>query len=147
MVGLYVGGYATGVPSILGWPKLLKSISSQALPPLHLATPIENIFPLVDNLLGKNEQPVGTPLKVLGKQVAILQPEDELRSIHVIRDGQTKQLIPAGDLTDPEHLENFLELEENDIIRITIFHAKPQANNSSISRYSINVTTGQIMSL
>ncbi len=143
VVGLYVGAFARGVPSSVLWLKLLQGVDPQSIPPLHMAAPIENIFPLVHDLLGKNVQDEGILMKALGHPIAVLHPQDELYSVMLLRDGQIKQIIRAKELTDPEHLEQFLELEENDVLRVTIF-PKHAVDNHSILRYEINVSSGKV---
>lgn len=83
-------------------------------------------------------------MKVLGRPVGILHPQEALLSVSLIRNGETKQVIAAEELTDPEHLEQFLELEENDVLRVTII---PQNSDvKSTFYYDINVSSGKVSS-
>lgn len=143
VVGLYVGAFARGVPSSVLWLKLLQGVDPQSIPPLHMAAPIENIFPLVHDLLGKDVQNEGILMKVLGHPIAVLYPQDELYSVMLLRGGEVQKIIRAKELTDPEHLEQFLELQENDILRLTIFPSH-SVSNQSIIHYEINVSSGQV---
>ena len=143
VVGLYVGAFARGVPSSVLWLKLLQGIDPQSIPPLHIAAPIENIFPLAHDLLGKDSQNEGILMKALGHPVAVLRPQDELYSVMLFRDGKVQKVIRAKELTDPEHLEQFLELQENDILRVTIF-ANHTGPTPSIHHYDINVSSGKV---
>lgn len=142
--GVYIGAFSQGVPKNVLWLELLKNFNFKSLPPsLHMAAPIENILPLAHDLLGKNVQDEGILMKALGHPIAVLHPQDELYSVMLLRDGQIKQIIRAKELTDPEHLEQFLELEENDVLRVTIF-PKHAVDNHSILRYEINVSSGKV---
>ena len=143
VAGVYVGAFPGGAPSAFLWPKLVQEFSSERLPRLHMAAPIENIMPLIHNLMQYNTTDEGILMKVLDHPVAILHPEDDLYSVSLIRNGNVQKIVRAEELTDPEHLEQFLELEENDILRVTIF---PRYLNPkhSILRYEVNVSSGKV---
>ena len=145
--GKVAGLYVRSFPYKMFSPKLnvplLPDFSIQSLPPLYVAAPIENILPLAHDLLGQDTQNEGILMKVLGHPVGVLHPEEALLSVSLIRNGTTKQVIAAEELTDPEHLEQFLELEEDDMLRITISvdHADSEP---SIFFYEINVSSDEV---
>ena len=56
-----------------------------------------------------------------------------------------EQLTHADELTDPEHLENLFELQENDILRITVWPRTYTAQKDEIIEYDINVSSGQVV--
>ena len=121
---------------------MFQGFDMQELTSLRMATPIENILPLVHDLLGQDVQNEGTMMKVLGHPVGILKPGEGLLSVVLFRGGRQQQSVSAEELTDPEHLEQFLELEENDVVRVNIFPQHSDVN--SIFYYEINVSTGEV---
>lgn len=144
VAGLYVRSFPYKVFSPKLDVPLLSDFSIQSLPPLYVATPIENILPLVHNLLGQDTRNEGLVIKVLGRPVSVLPPGDALLSVALIRNGEVKQTVQAEEFTDPEHLEQFFELEDNDILRVTIF---PQfMDATAIFSYDINVSSGEVSS-
>lgn len=143
VVGLYVGYFPGGAPNAFLWPKLLKGFPVQQLPKLHLASPIENVLPLIHELMQYDVKNEGILMKVLGHPVAVLRPEDDLHAVALIRNGNMQKIIRAEELTDPEHLEQFLDLQENDVLRVTIFPRHLNSNHS-IVRYEVNVSSGAV---
>ncbi|MCQ2410169.1 MAG: hypothetical protein MJ053_01165 [Elusimicrobiaceae bacterium] len=135
VAGLYIGGFLHA--------SLREDLFSQPLPNAHRVVPIENIFPLINDLTGNTTLPT-TMMKVLGHPIAELRPQDNITSIVLIRDGKEKKCLFPGDLTDPEHLEDFLTLQENDILRIVIWPISFTAQTEKIFQYDVNVTTGQV---
>lgn len=146
--GKVAGLYVRSFPYKVLFPSLdvssLAQFPLRSLPPLYVASPIENVLPLIHDLLGQDVQDEGILMKVLGRPVGILHPQEALLSVSLIRNGETKQVIAAEELTDPEHLEQFLELEENDVLRVTII---PQNSDvKSTFYYDINVSSGKVSS-
>ena len=135
VAGLYIGGFLH--------VSLIEDLFSKPLPNAHRVAPIENIFPLINDLTGNTNLPT-TMMRVLGHPVAELRPQDNIISIALIRDGKEKKRLFPGDLTDPEHLEDFLTLQENDVLRIVIWPISFTAQREKIFQYDVNVTTGQV---
>ena len=144
VAGLYVRSFAYKVFSPKLNVPLFPDFSIHSLPPLYVATPIENVLPLVHDLLGQDTQNEGIVMKILGQPVGVLPPGDALLSVALIRNGEVKQIVQAEEFTDPEHLEHFFELEDKDVLRITIF---PQfADTDAIFYYEINISSGEVSS-
>lgn len=142
VAGLYVGAYLKENYQPM-WHILLQNLFSKQLPEMHRAAPIESIFPLINELTGKATLPVAQ-MKVFGRPVAELHPEEQIYSVQLIRNGEEKETLYLGDLTDPEHLENFFTLQENDILRITIDTRTYSAQKDKPFLYEVNVSTGQV---
>lgn len=142
VVGLYVGAQEENVPSLL-WAELLQQVSSKKLPGLHYASPIENIFPLINDLTGSHVLP-GRVMKILGRPVAELRPQDYIHSIALIRNGKQISIFHPMELTDPEHLENFFKLQEHDTLNIMIISHPYTSQKREIFKYNVDVSTGQV---
>ena len=138
VVGLYVG--AKEENQFITWDSFLHSNN---IPALHYVAPIESIFPLINDLTGTTTLPVPM-MKLFGRPGAELRPQDQLYSLALIRNGQQISILHPMELADPEHLENFFELEENDILRITITPHTYTAQKDKIFEYDVNVSSGQV---
>ncbi len=111
---------------------------------MHYAAPIENIFPLINDLTGTQELPTIT-MQVFGHPIAQLRPEDQLYSVKLFRNGKMEQLIHADELTNPEHLENLFELQENDVLRVTVVPHTYTTQKDKAIEYDINVSSGEVV--
>jgi len=140
VTGLYVG-YTRGEQSSVrqGWVKMLNKVSSDPLPPMHQISSIDQVFPLVESLENNTPEIEGSVLRVLGYPVTTLGVEDQLFSIEQIRRGLPIKQIYTGPLADPEHMEQFLNLTDNDIVNLSILR-----KSGEIQTYSINVSTGEV---
>lgn len=140
VAGLYVG-FTKGEQGFLrqGWVKLLNVVSSDPLPPLHQMSIIEQINPLIESLENDTQEAPGTLLRVMGYPVTILGVEDQLVNIRQTRRGVPIKDIYTGPLADPEHLEQFLNITDNDVVSISILH-----KGGNFQTYSINVSTGEV---
>ena len=143
VTGLYVGAYLKGETQLFLW-NMPREFYSKKFPDMHYAAPIENIFPLINDLTGTRELPTIT-MQVFGRPVAQLRPEDQLYSIKLFRNNKMEQLTHADQLTDPEHLENLFELQENDILRITVMPHTYTPKKDEVIEYDINVSSGEVV--
>ena len=140
VVGVYTGFIDEGKkqnPS--AWTHVLAGISNKPLPPLHQIVLIDQITPFVESLMNNTAEPAGTVLRVLGRPVTILGQEDTLIEIDLVREGMPVQSVYVGPLADPQHLENFLEIQDNDVVSVSI-----SRGDGSFNIYDINVSTGEV---
>ena len=86
----------------------------------------------------------GTTLYVMGFPVAVLQSDQQLFSIQQRREGRALKQIHVHPFLDFNKLEQFFELQENDILRITVLQPKTATDTAHIHMYDINVSTGEI---
>ena len=129
------------------WVEPIRQLFNKPLPDLHQAAPIKFIFPLVEDLQERGAiHKFGTMMKALNHPIAMLDPKDQLYSVSLVRDGFVKKSIYLGPLADPEHLENFFELQENDVLRIEVLPDGYVNQRKSPTFYDINVSTGEVSS-
>ncbi len=107
------------------------------------AVPIQWVRQLVRQ--GKRQsEPSGVPLKLLGKTLGFLQPDENVQSIQQLRNGRLLKTIYSYPFMDYNHLERFLEIGPNDVIRLAI----QQGDRSSVRRrtfwYQWDVQSGQL---
>ena len=113
-------------------------------PPVHIATPIEQVVLLARDFTKELGEEAGVLLKVLGHPVVVLDPQDQLFSVQQLRDGFLKETIHIHPFTHFDRLEEFFDLQEEDILRITIISPKTLAQSQAIKIYNVDVSTGQV---
>ena len=147
VAGLYAGYFPKERLLSAQWADVIRDFSDQPLPNLHQVAPIEYIFPLVEDLKKRGAlKRFETTMKVFDFPVAVLQPTDQIFSVMLLRNGFLVKKIFLGPLVDPEHLENFFELQENDVLRVTIFSKGYTFINGTATFYDVNVSTGKVTS-
>ncbi|MBR2081915.1 MAG: hypothetical protein IJ876_02755 [Elusimicrobiaceae bacterium] len=144
VIGVHVGAYSSQDMQLAAWNKLLGNISAKMPPPVHIATPIEQVVLLARDFTKELGEEAGVLLKVLGHPVVVLDPQDQLFSVQQLRDGFLKETIHIHPFTHFDRLEEFFDLQEGDILRITIISPKTLAQSQAIKIYNVDVSTGQV---
>ena len=117
------------------------------MPNLHYAIPVQ-ILQVMANWAEKNSSPqAGKWMHVLNKPIALLHPNEYIISVEQFRNGEKLGRIHKHPLVDPEHLEQFFELEQNDILRVTIRRPQTRETPTAYKAYDINVSTGEVTEL
>lgn len=147
VVGIYVGFVQEDKIQNTSLFSLTQPVKkeNETLPDIHWVAPISLIMPLVDEMLGTTHREQNLILKAAAHPVAVLRPEERILSVSLIRNAEKIGSVSAQELTDPEHLEEFFELQPNDILRI---HIESDANGLSSQKiffYDVNVSTGQVI--
>ena len=145
VVGLYVGYDTVDNLARALWADPIREAFGKQLPPLHRVAPIEHIYPLIESITSNaNTSDAGKMMQVLGKPVARIKTNELLYSLTLVRNDRAIRTINFGPLVDPEHLEQFFELQENDELMVTVLpDGYPFAHKQSII-YKVNVSTGKV---
>ena len=147
--GVYAGFADADILSQYAWFNDLPGSTRKSMSNLHYAIPIEAV-----ELMARGIEQNGSLLKngmmmqVLGRPVALLHPNEYIHSVEQFRNGEKigKQIF-KDILIDPSKLEQFFELEENDVLRITLNRRQtPQVRDGYVA-YDVNVSTGQVTML
>ena len=141
VVGVHVGAYSSQDVQLTDWAALLREVSASAPPSLHVASPIAHAVLLARGIKDPN---LGIPLKVFGHTVALLPPRDQLYSIQLLRNGYLQQTLHQHPFVDFEKLEEFFELQEGDVLRITILSPKSILTPKSIQMLDVSIPSGQV---
>lgn len=105
--------------------------------------PIQRVLQLIEEV--ENPQNSGgTMLKVSGHPVHLLTSQEHLVSITHMRNGRIQKNLNAHPFMDFEHLEEFFELQENDVVRVTLESPKPYSQKVITRLFDINVSTGEV---
>ena len=145
------------------WLKNLPEETQRSVSQVHYAVPIDAVNLMAQSILEtESTSQSAVMMKLLGRPVALLHPNESIVSVEQFRNGQsiskiapverlrTRKNIPEDDINlyapiDPGQLELFFELEEGDILRVsldafTIEHPRPSVSLV----YEINVSTGEV---
>lgn len=146
VVGIYVGFVQEDKIQNTSLFSLTQSVKKEGeiLPDIHWVAPISLIMPLVDEMLGTSHSERNLIMKAAGHPVAVLRPEERIVSVSLIRGGEKVGSVSAQELTDPEHLEEFFELQPNDILCIKIESNATGQEPKKEFFYNVNVSTGQV---
>ncbi len=125
------------------WISLLHQNNLSLKIPLHEAMPIQRVLQLIEEV--ENPQNSGgTMLKVSGHPVHLLTSQEHLVSITHMRNGRVQKNLNSHPFINFEHLEEFFELQENDVVRVTLESPKPYSQKVITRLFDINVSTGEI---
>lgn len=146
VVGLHVGAYSLQDLQTVSWSSLLTDHNIRPQTALHVAAPIQRVEELahqveMDGFLTQ----VGTPLKVMGHVVTRIQPQEYIYSIQLMRDGTLHDSFHAHPFMNFEKLEEFFNLQENDVLRITILSPRNISQAEQIKIYDVDVSTGSVI--
>ena len=144
VVAIHVGAFTSEDIQQSTWSELLGNVSANILQSLHVATPVQSVVDLARTFTQGSAYTSGTPLKVMGHSVTRLLPHEYLFSIQLLRAGMLKKTIHTHPFLNFEKLEEFFELEENDVVRLTIVTPKTLSTPATIKVYDVNVSTGEI---
>ncbi len=144
VVGLHVGVYSLEQIRTSAWSDLLNKERLSIQSPLHTASPISHVLQLAHEVEPAAVSPAPTLLKVLGHTVRPLAAREQLVSVALLRNGVFQQEIHAHPFMNFDKLEEFFELQENDVLRLTINQPKPYSQRVQTVLYDVNVSTGEI---
>ena len=113
---------------------------------MHHAIPIDVVKQMAKSVkeTGSAKQG-GIMMKALGRPVALMHFNEAIASIEQFRDGKQIAKIDKNFPIDPYQLELFFDLQENDVLRVSlnsfsIDHPKPTIDTI----YDVNVSTGEV---
>ena len=102
---------------------------------------------VVDMVQAGSAMKAGTMMYALGHPVGILHPNEYIMSVELFRQGEKIGKVHNNPLVDPNRLEQFFELQENDVLRITLNRPQTYEVRDAYVAYDINVSTGEVTTL
>lgn len=140
VIGVHVGSFSRQAIPTISWNQLLLDNHISLQSSLHVASPIEQVLQLVAQETGT----AGNTLKVLGHPVYLMSPQEYLYSISLFRNGHIQKTYNAHPFMNFDKLEEFFELEENDILRIQVETPPTFTRRAETWFYDVNVSTGEV---
>ena len=147
---VYIGFDSAPILSGYDWFNKLPKETKVSMSNLDInyAIPIDIIKAMAQNIEENGStNNVGIMMKILGHPVALLHPNESIVSIEQFRNGEKIEKIDVDRhfSIDPEQLEIFFELQERDILRISIASFSLQHPFPPVSIvYDVDVSTGQV---
>lgn len=144
VMGVFVGIMPQELAQTAAWFSL---VSNSFPTPIHSFTqivPISWVLRLVRQ--EKSGLPIEStvPVKVLGKTIAWLHPDENIVSIQQIRNGNLIKTIPAYPFMNYSHLEAFLEIQPLDRIYVTIQQGDRSSSRKRIFVYELDTASGKV---
>lgn len=141
VIGIHVGSFSSSTIETISWSELLRDNQiALASTSFHVVSPIEQAL----QLAAQETTQAGTTLKVMGYPVHLMSPQEYISSISLLRNGFVKKEIPAHPFMNFENLGEFFELQENDVVRITLQSPKPYSPKMVTKIFDVNVSSGEI---
>lgn len=144
VIGVHVAAYTAQAVQLASWNSLIGNVSTQTPPPLHVATPIAQAVLLARDFTQNTAEQSGILLQVFGRPVAMLTPHEQLYSVQHLRHGLLKNQLRLHPFIQFDKLEEFFDLQEGDVLRITVLSPKTIAQATAIKIYEVDVSTGQV---
>jgi hypothetical protein len=128
------------------WFKFLPEEAKKNLTNVHFAVPIQNAVAVSRAFITGDDKLAAIEMKVLGRPVALLYPNEHLSSVLLMRNGFVKQTVHFNPFLKPQKLEEFFELEPNDVLRIIVEEPATITKKARTIYYDTNVSTGKVTS-
>ena len=126
------------------WFQLLPRDAQENLTDVHFAIPIQNAVAVARAFESGDDSLAAIEMKVLGRPVALLYPDEYIFSVSLMRDGIEKQTIHFNPFLNPQKLEEFFNLEPNDVLRIVVERGTSGTKKAQTIYYDVNVSTGKV---
>ena len=144
---IYIGFVNKEIVPQLRWISDLPTEVIMNMPAFHMAIPVQELGRMVDMVQAGSAMKAGTMMYALGHPVGILHPNEYIMSVELFRQGEKIGKVHNNPLVDPNRLEQFFELQENDVLRITLNRPQTYEVRDAYVAYDINVSTGEVTTL
>ena len=129
VIGVFAGIITADLAQSAEWFRLLSDFKTSITSFSHVV-PVAWVRTLAQQ--GKNpNDPNGVPLKLLGHTLRILHADENVQTIQHLRDGKLIKALHSYPFMDYNHLERFLDIGPNDVIRVFV----QKGDRSSSRRY------------
>ncbi len=126
------------------WFEVLRKRVQASIPAIHQAVPIQTVRALAAWVSNQPSSQAATPVKLFGQEITQLYPHMHIAYLQQLRHGYVVETKNPGPLVDPEHIEQFFELQAGDVVRIVVQTPRQSAQPEKRICYDVDVTTGQI---
>lgn len=141
--GVFAGITSGDTAKTASWNTLVSRNFNRPINDFSQIVPIAWVRHLVqENRHGRG--PHGTPLKLLGHTLGILHPNEQVQSIQQLRGGRLFKTVDAYPFMDYNHLERFLDIGPEDVIRVVVQQGDRSSSNRRIFWYEWDVPSGTL---
>lgn len=114
------------------------------IPNLHFAIPVENLEIMAKAAEKNSLQAAGKMMKVFDHPIAPLHLNEYILSVEQFRNGEMIAKVHKNLIVEPKKLEQFFELQENDVLRVILSRPQTKEAPTPYVIYDVNVTTGKV---
>lgn len=139
-VGVFVGIVGNTNTQSAEWRKLL---DNKPINDFNQIVPIQWVRRLVEQV-NHPQQATGTLIRILGRPITHLTPDDAVIKIQQFRKGRLYKQISAYPFMDYLHLERFFDVEAHDKIRVIIHKGSNAGAHPAERWYDLDLSTGTL---
>lgn len=141
--GVFVGITPRDTSKTASWNTLFDGVFNTPINDFSQIVPIAWVRRLVKE--AQNEPgPSGAPLKLLGNTLGILHPDEQVQAIQQLRGGRLVKTVDAYPFMDYNHLERFLDIGPEDVIRVVVQQGDRSSSRRRVFWYEWDVPTGAL---
>lgn len=144
VVGMYIGYEHLNDLRQKAWFYFMPNEVQRNFTDLHFAVPIQRIKSVAEAFVSGNKELGAVEMKVLGRPIGFLYPEESILSVTLMRNGYVLEKVNNNVFLNPEKLEEFFELKENDVLRIMVSRPQKTGTPTPEIMYDVNVSTGEV---
>ncbi len=142
VIGVFVGVSQAESVQATDWYQLISPYFKRSIHSFAHIVPISWVYELLQQeQTGKSG---GVVFSIFDTPLGILHPDENIHSIQQIRHGRLYNTLYAYPFMDYAHLERFLEIEPQDIIRITVQKGDRSSAKRQTFIYEFNVETNKV---
>lgn len=141
--GVFAGITRSDVSTRASWKTLLDGVFNLPINDFSQIVPIAWVRHLVQDAR-HGRGPHGTPLKLLGHTIGILHPNEQVQSIQQLRGGRLFKTVDAYPFMDYKHLERFLDVGPEDVIRVVVQQGDRSSSKRRVFWYEWDVPSGKL---
>lgn len=144
VVGMYIGYDSLKDLRNRDWFYQMPNEVQHNFTDLHFAVPIQNAVSIAQAFEAGNARAATIEMKVLGHPVGLLHPDEYINTVQLVRNGAIMETVRNNVFLNPGKLEEFFELEENDVLSIMVDRPQKTGTPTVEIIYDINVSTGEV---
>ena len=144
VLGVFVGITPNETAQKTEWFSLLSPSFSGKIHSFTRIAPMSWVRRLTLQERPGSHAPEGAPLKLFGKTVALLHPDETVQSVVLVRDGILVSKVPAYPFMNYNHLEAFLDVRPNDQITVVVQKGDRSSSQRKLLLHTLDLASGTI---
>lgn len=144
VVGVFAGITPHDTSKTASWNTLFNGVFNTPINDFSQIVPIAWVRRLVKE--ARHEKgPAGASLKLLGNTLGLLHADEYVQSIQQLRNGRLLKTLDAYPFMDYNHLERFLDIGPEDVIRVIVQQGDRSSSKRRTFWYEWDVPSGTLV--